>query len=68
MFGVPIHVWVGIPHLGQDKGPYLKQKYLITLEIKHVCTQDLAKSMKYTKRRKDFYFSQKKGRKDREAG
>ena len=60
MFGVPVHAWVGIPHSGQDTVPYLRRKYLITQEMKHVCTQDLANPMKYRKRRMGFIFLRRK--------
>lgn len=55
-FGIPVHVWLGISHLGQDKMPYYKQKYFIAQEIKHVYIKDLINPIKYIKRRKEYFF------------
>lgn len=47
MFGIPAPVWLGIAPSGRDKMPDRKRKCFITPDIKHVCTNDLTKPIKY---------------------
>lgn len=69
MFGIPILVWLGIAPPGRDKMPNHKRKYFITRDIKHVCTDDLTKPIKYVYiEKKDFFFLPKKGSKVRDVG